>query len=93
MQFRNVHYAWIILGLYFFGLLAVQGVRLAFGAFVEPCEQQFQILLARWMGVVEYGVYDRASAVGLISFADPVLQLFGTEFTAAKGALIVLILG
>ncbi|MEO0985183.1 MAG: polysaccharide biosynthesis C-terminal domain-containing protein [Cyanobacteria bacterium J06639_14] len=31
--------------------------------------------------------------MGLIYFAQPVLQLFGPEFIAAKGSLIVLILG
>jgi sugar phosphate permease len=37
------HYAWVILGVTFVGLLFAQGVRLAFGAFVEPWEETFEI--------------------------------------------------
>lgn len=38
---KRVHYAWIVLGLAFLSLLAVQGVRSSFGAFIQPWEQQF----------------------------------------------------
>lgn len=38
---RNVHYAWIILFLGFIALLAAQGVRLSFGAFMAPWENEF----------------------------------------------------
>jgi O-antigen/teichoic acid export membrane protein len=44
--------------------------------------------IARWMFYPALVV-----AVGLAVFADPVLQLFGSEFGAAKGALLVLIVG
>ncbi|WCK54912.1 MFS transporter [Aneurinibacillus sp. Ricciae_BoGa-3] len=37
----KIHYAWIILLLAFFGLLATQGARLAFGAFIEPWQHDF----------------------------------------------------
>jgi MFS family permease len=37
----RIHYAWIILFLAFFGLLATQGARLAFGAFIEPWQHDF----------------------------------------------------
>lgn len=37
----KIHYAWIILLLTFFTLLAAQGVRLSFGAFIEPWETDF----------------------------------------------------
>lgn len=40
MKFK-LHYAWIILILTFFTLLAAQGVRLSFGAFIEPWETEF----------------------------------------------------
>ncbi|MBE7384912.1 MAG: flippase [Leptolyngbya sp. SIO1E4] len=50
--------------------------------------QQLVSTIARWMFYPAL-----ATAIGLISFAEPVLHLFGTEFVAAKGALIILILG
>lgn len=50
--------------------------------------QQLVSTIARWMFYPALAI-----AIGLIVFANPVLRLFGMEFTAAKGALIVLILG
>lgn len=50
--------------------------------------QQLVGTLARWMFYPALAV-----AIGLIGFAEPVLRLFGPEFTAAKFALIILILG
>ncbi|OCA80983.1 MFS transporter [Bacillus sp. FJAT-27225] len=38
---RSVHYAWVILGVSFFGVLASQGVRFSFGAFMESWEEFF----------------------------------------------------
>jgi MFS family permease len=38
---RRIHYAWIILAVAFLGVLAVQGVRFSFGAFMEPWEDYF----------------------------------------------------
>ncbi len=40
---RRVHYAWIILGICFLGILAAQGARLSFGAFITPWEQDFHV--------------------------------------------------
>ncbi|MEH7118356.1 MFS transporter [Neobacillus vireti] len=40
---KRVHYAWIIVFVTFLALLAVQGVRLSFGAFVEPWEKDFSM--------------------------------------------------
>jgi MFS family permease len=37
----HIHYAWIILGLAFLALLSAQGVRLSFGAFIAPWENEF----------------------------------------------------
>lgn len=39
----KLHYAWVILFITFLSLLAVQGVRLSFGAFVEPWEKDFSM--------------------------------------------------
>lgn len=41
LVFRNIHYAWIILTLTFIALLSAQGVRLSFGAFITPWEEEF----------------------------------------------------
>ncbi len=38
---RGTHYAWVTLALCFLGLLAAQGVRLSFGAFMLPWEATF----------------------------------------------------
>ncbi|OKH19994.1 flippase [[Limnothrix rosea] IAM M-220] len=43
---------------------------------------------ARWMFYPAL-----VTAIGLVSFSEPVLQLFGSEFTAAKWALALLIVG
>lgn len=40
---RKWHYAWIILLVTFAALLAVQGTRLSFGAFIEPWENEFSL--------------------------------------------------
>ncbi|MFC3884946.1 MFS transporter [Bacillus songklensis] len=37
----KVHYAWIILLIGFIALLSAQGVRLSFGAFMKPWEEEF----------------------------------------------------
>ncbi|MDV2996276.1 MAG: hypothetical protein N4J56_005930 [Chroococcidiopsis sp. SAG 2025] len=50
--------------------------------------QQLVSTIAQWMFYPALAI-----AIGLIVFAEPVLQLFGAEFTTARGALIVLILG
>ncbi len=41
MRKFRFHYAWIILSLTFFALLSAQGVRLSFGAFIQPWESEF----------------------------------------------------
>src|SRR4051794_17508188 len=38
---RRRHYAWTVLALCFFAILCAQGVRLSFGAFVRPWEEEF----------------------------------------------------
>ncbi|MFB0636885.1 MFS transporter [Bacillus rugosus] len=58
---KRVHYAWIIVSVTFLILLAVQGVRLSFGAFVEPWERQFSmdrgtISLISTISFIVYGI-------------------------------------
>lgn len=58
---RNIHYAWIVLLLAFVGLMAAQGVRLSFGAFMTPWENEFQtdrgiISLVAFISYVVFGI-------------------------------------
>ena len=58
---RKFHYAWVIVFVTFFTFLAVQGVRLSFGAFVEPWEKDFlldrgTISLISTLSFVVYGL-------------------------------------
>ncbi|MDF2052925.1 MFS transporter [Priestia megaterium] len=39
----KIHYAWVIVFVTFLTLLAVQGIRLSFGAFVQPWEEEFSM--------------------------------------------------
>jgi O-antigen/teichoic acid export membrane protein len=50
--------------------------------------QQLVSTIARWMFYPAL-----ATAIGLMVFAEPVLQLFGPEFVAARGVLLILSLG
>lgn len=62
---RSRHYAWVILGVAFVGLLGAQGVRLAFGAFVEPWEADFDVSRGTVAGValVSYLIYGLAQPI------------------------------
>ena len=59
------HYAWVILAVAFIGLLGAQGVRLAFGAFVEPWEESFDVSRGTVAAVslVSYLVYGLAQPI------------------------------
>lgn len=76
-----------------FILLAVNAIAapLIASLYAQGDRQSLQKLvstIARWMFYPAL-----ATAIGLIGFAEPILQLFGPEFIAAKGALVTLILG
>jgi sugar phosphate permease len=58
---KQIHYAWVIVFVTFLTLLAVQGVRLSFGAFVEPWERDFsmdrgEISLISTLSFIVYGL-------------------------------------
>ncbi|AZU60781.1 MFS transporter [Neobacillus mesonae] len=40
-MFKKIHYGWVILAVCFIGVLAAQGLRYCFGAFMEPWEHEF----------------------------------------------------
>lgn len=55
----KIHYAWFILFISFIALLTVQGVRLSFGAFIPPWEQQFSVnreVISR-IALISYIIY------------------------------------
>ncbi len=63
------HYAWVVLVVLFVGLLSAQGVRLAFGAFIEPWEDSFSISrgTVSFVALVSYLIY---------GFAQPIVGKF-----------------
>lgn len=71
------HYAWVILTVAFVGVLGAQGVRLAFGAFVEPWEASFEISRGTVAAVslVSYLVY---------GFAQPLVGKVVERFDIPK---------
>ncbi len=83
---KRVHYAWVILGLCFFGLLAAQGTRLSFGAFVAPWEADFGVDRATvsFVSFVSFLVY---------GFTQPVVgrlvDRFGSRLVLSLSVLLV----
>ncbi|UFJ39408.1 MFS transporter [Brevibacillus humidisoli] len=58
---EKLHYAWVILAITCLTLLAVQGVRLSFGAFIQPWEEEFSvdrgmISLISMVSFIVYGI-------------------------------------
>ncbi|MFT7597962.1 MAG: sugar phosphate permease [Acidimicrobiales bacterium] len=90
---RTRHYAWVILGVAFLGLLGAQGVRLAFGAFLEPWEVDFNLSrgAVAGIGAVSYLVYGAAQPlVGLITDRVNLPRLFAAGMVViAIGLLLV----
>ncbi|OLN22077.1 MFS transporter [Domibacillus antri] len=84
----QVHYAWIILLLSFFALLSAQGVRLSFGAFIQPWEEEFTtnrgiISLVAFISYVVYALsqpyvgklVDRYGVRSVLSFSMLIIGL------------------
>lgn len=98
------HYAWVILAVAFFGVLGAQGVRLAFGAFVEPWEESFNISrgtvgLVSLIGFLFYGatqplvgkLTDRVNIPRMFSFGLIVIAA-GLALTALSQSPLALTL-
>ncbi|MEJ8548475.1 MFS transporter [Brevibacillus borstelensis] len=83
---RQIHYAWIVLFVTFLALLAVQGVRLSFGAFIEPWETEFSI---------DRGTISLISTLSFIVYgmSQPVVgklvDRFGARMILSASALLV----
>lgn len=85
------HYAWIILFVSFLGLLAVQGVRLAFGAFLEPWQTSMNtdrgtIALVSSVSFIVYGI--TVPVFGKLTDRYGVTRVFGLS-TLLTGASTV----
>jgi sugar phosphate permease len=83
---RNIHYAWVILVVIFFTLVAVQGVRLSFGAFIEPWEKEFAadrgtISLISTVSFIVYGLSQ--------PFIGRLIDRFGVRMILSVSALLV----
>ena len=68
-MFKKIHYGWFILAICFIGVLAAQGLRYCFGAFMEPWEQEFS---------ASRGMVSAISFVSFIVFAlsQPIIGKF-----------------
>lgn len=89
---KRLHYAWIILILAFMAITAGTGVRLAFGAFVNPWEQDFGVTrsVTSLIATVSFVVYGLAQPV-VGRWADrrgPGGVLAGSMLTIAVGLVL-----
>ncbi|MGG0386182.1 MFS transporter [Priestia endophytica] len=102
---RTFHYAWIIVFVTFLTFLAVQGVRLSFGAFVEPWETEFSmdrgtISLISTLSFIIYGLsqpligrmVDKLGARVILSFSTLLVgvSIFFTSFVTQPWQLFFL---
>ncbi|MCL4123438.1 UNVERIFIED_CONTAM: hypothetical protein GTU68_021035, partial [Idotea baltica] len=96
------HYAWVILGVVFLGVLGAQGVRLAFGAFVVPWEESFgvsrgTVAAVSFVSFLTYGATqpvvgkftDRFNIPRMFSFGLLVIAA-GLALSASAGSTLVL---
>ncbi|MEW9671223.1 MFS transporter [Ammoniphilus sp. 3BR4] len=83
---KRFHYAWIVLLLSFFALLSAQGVRLSFGAFIQPWEQEFSADRAAvsLIALVSYLVYAVSGPV-----VGKVVDQYGVRKVLSASILIV----
>ncbi|WHY98536.1 MFS transporter [Peribacillus simplex] len=101
----KIHYAWVIVFVTFITLLAVQGVRLSFGAFVEPWEKDFSmdrgtISLISTLSFIVYGLsqpvigrlVDKLGARTILSLSTFLVgvSIFLTSFTQHPWQLFIL---
>ena len=82
---KKIHYGWIILAVSFIGVLAAQGLRYSFGAFMHPWEMEFSA--SRGM----------VSAISFISFAvfaisQPIIGRFIDQFGVKRIFVVSIIL-
>ena len=101
----RIHYAWIVLILAFFALLSAQGIRLSFGAFITPWEDEFETNrgIISLISFVSYAVFglsqpyigkliDRYGVRKILSFSILLVGIttIGTYFATSPWQLMVL---
>lgn len=89
---KKIHYAWIILLVVFLNLLAIQGVRLSFGAFIAPWEADFQldrgtISLISMISFIVYGISQPFIGALVDKFGPRIIISFSTILVASSIAL------
>jgi MFS family permease len=102
---KRLHYGWVILLLSFIALLSVQGVRLSFGAFIQPWENEFStdrgtISFIAMLSFIVYGItqpivgklIDRLGVRKTISFSALIvgLSIIMTFFVTSTWELMLL---
>lgn len=80
---KKLHYAWIILFVTFFALLAVQGIRLSFGAFIESWENELSldrgtISLVSTLSFIIYGISQPIAGRLIDRFGARTILLYST---------------
>jgi sugar phosphate permease len=80
------HYAWTILALCFFAILCAQGVRLSFGAFVRPWQEEFGVSrgTVTAIGSLSFLVYGLSQP-----FVGRAVDRFGIRRTLTLSSLLV----
>jgi predicted MFS family arabinose efflux permease len=80
------HYAWTVLALCFFAILCAQGVRLSFGAFVRPWEDEFGVSRGTitLIGSLSFLVYGASQP-----FVGRTVDRFGIRRTLVVSSLLV----
>ncbi|MFT7474255.1 MAG: MFS family permease [Verrucomicrobiales bacterium] len=92
MARRSPHYAWVILTVTFLGLLMAQGVRLAFGAFVEPWEDTFEISrgTVTLVSLVSFLVYGALQPlIGKFAERFDISRMFAFGMLVTSGGLVL----
>lgn len=82
----KIHYAWIIVLVIFLNLLAIQGIRLSFGAFIEPWEEDFMldrgtISLISTISFIVYGISQ--------PFIGTIVDKFGPRLILSLSTILV----
>jgi sugar phosphate permease len=82
---KKLHYGWIILAVSFIGVLAAQGLRYSFGAFMHPWEMEFS---------ASRGMVSAISFISFVVFAisQPIIGKFIDQFGVKRIFVVSIIL-
>jgi MFS family permease len=82
----KLHYAWIVLLLAFIGLLSAQGVRLSFGAFVTPWENELQSSRGEisFIAFVSYAIFAISQP-----YVGKLIDKYGVKYVLSFSVLLI----